>query len=228
MCFDVETGDQGENGDIVQLAYQVYDEKYNLIRSSNRYIKDRLVMNRFRDIHHIDIEKLQKEGLPFVDVMTEFLTDLNTCKSVVGHNVQSDINHLKDNMERHGVQTSRGKDLFEDRIIHCTMKLGTPVCLLKNKIGRIKSPRLGELYQHLYGKPMKNAHNALYDVKYTWECYRKLVPLVEPKAEPSAEPMTEPKAEPQTQPKAEPMTDKKIRIKSKIKKSPMSIEDFLE
>jgi hypothetical protein len=44
------------------------------------------------------------------------------------------------------------------------------------KVMRItKSPRLGELYQYLFKKPMEDAHSAKGDTKATLECYYKMV-----------------------------------------------------
>jgi DNA polymerase III epsilon subunit-like protein len=158
ICFDVETGDHGENDDIVQIAYEVYDGNMVLIKSINKYIKDRL----------------QEDGEEFKDVIGEFLIDLNSARYVVGHNVRTDIDHVVRNMERYNVKLSNGSP-FDGKVVECTMKMGMPVCQLKNKIGRLKAPKLGELYETLYCTEMKNAHDASYDVKYTWHCYRELL-----------------------------------------------------
>lgn len=200
ICFDVETGDHGGNDDIVQLAYEIYDENFNLKKSFNKYIKDRLVINKFYAIHKINMQKLQSLGHPFKDVISEFLKDLNNAKYVVGHNIRTDIDHIVSNMERYNFKLNNGENPFENKIIECTMKLGTPICQLKNKIGRLKPPKLGELYEILYNSKMQNAHDASYDVKYTWQCYRRLNLLRE---------------------------SKKSSIKSSIKKPSLTIEDFL-
>lgn len=172
ICFDVEIGDYD---DIIQLAYEIYDDKLNLKKSFNKYIKSKLLINKFYSIHKIDTKKLQSQGYAFRDVISEFLRDLNDAKYVIGHNIRTDISHIINDMERHNIILNNGENPFDNKIIECTMKLGTPICQLKNKSRkRLKPPKLEELYEYLYHRKMQNAHNALYDVKYTWECYIKL------------------------------------------------------
>ena len=45
-----------------------------------------------------------------------------------------------------------------------------------------KSPKLSEAYEHFTGKPMKDAHRAMADVRATIEVYRHLSPLLADKA----------------------------------------------
>lgn len=172
ICFDVETAGLGKMNDIIQLAYEVHNPEFKMIKSFNKYIRDREISEYARQIHGITREKLQKEGQPFETVISEFLDDLNESKYVIGHNIKSDIRFIIDNLKRYNYPYT--DDLFKDKHIHCTMNMGTSVCKLVNKVGKTKPPKLGELYEFLYKEKMHNAHDASSDVRHTWLCYERL------------------------------------------------------
>ncbi len=55
----------------------------------------------------------------------------------------------------------------------CTMKTSTNYCKLPGKYG-YKYPTLTELYMKLFGKELKDAHDALVDINATAECFWEL------------------------------------------------------
>jgi len=170
ICFDVETNMQNE---IVQLAYEIYDENLIVIKTCSNYVKDRSVTKQSTMIHGITNEMLDF-GIDFTDIIKEFLIDLNDAKYVVGHNIQFDIKRVICDMQKFNINTNL-MDPFENKVIQCTMNMSKKICNFKKSDGNIKPPKLGELYKFYYGKDMKNAHNAIYDVKYTWLCYLKII-----------------------------------------------------
>lgn len=171
ICIDVEAGFD----DIIQLAYSIYDNKMKQIKTVNKYIKNRLPgTSNQTAVHKITINQLQN-GTEFVDVVNGLLKDLATCKYVVGHNVVVDTTHIKSDIKKY---FKLNIDPFSDKIICDTMTMGKSVCNLKNTKGSVKPPKLCELYEFLLKKPMLNAHNAMYDVKATWSCYKELKKLI--------------------------------------------------
>lgn len=162
IILDVETN--CEKGEIIQLAYMIFDENYQYVKSLNKYIKDRLASIRSFGVNGITNNILQNKGESFNDVMKEFIDDLDKCHCIVGHNIMSDCRVINKNYVPH-------YDLFENIKIYCTMKEGKYICNSKNINGHIKNPRLEELYQTLFKQQPNDYHDAMMDVKYTTECY---------------------------------------------------------
>lgn len=175
MCIDVETGKAKE--DIIQLSYIIYDNTFKKIKQYNQYIKNRLIENFCADKNKITHNMLEQHGKTFEEVFTEFLFDLNSVQYVIGHNINSDITTIKNDIKKYNVVINNkiNSDPFEKKIIYCTMNMGKLVCNLKDKRGRIKNPQLGELYKQLFNKNIYGAHDALYDVINTMECFIKLI-----------------------------------------------------
>lgn len=57
------------------------------------------------------------------------------------------------------------------------MKLGAEICKIPSSIRgeKYKWPTLYELYRKLFGKSFQGQHNAINDVKATYECYCKMI-----------------------------------------------------
>lgn len=168
MSVDVETGTRGVTNDIIQLSYIIYDRNHNKIKENDKYIRDRIVDNFLFNIHGISTEKLIKDGIDFDKVMKEFVNDINNCEIVLGHNVISDIKHIRSNIQKYKINIKY--DVFEDKEIVDTMKLGKIIYDMK------KNPNLTELTKISSGIDMsKEAHNAYNDCKYTAMCYQKMI-----------------------------------------------------
>ena len=64
--------------------------------------------------------------------------------------------------------------------IYCTMLSTIDLCKIpfknsySNKKDNWKFPKLEELYEKLFHVKPTNCHNALYDIRYTAECFFKL------------------------------------------------------
>jgi DNA polymerase III epsilon subunit-like protein len=162
IVLDVETN--CEKGQIIQLSYMIFDEKCHLIKTVNKYIKDRIVSVRSFEVNKITNSMLKFNGESFNKVISEFISDLSSCNVIVGHNIDSDCRVINKNYMPH-------HDLFENKHIYCTMKNGKYICDLKNINGKIKNPKLEELYFRLFKKIPKNCHDSMKDVEYTAECY---------------------------------------------------------
>jgi hypothetical protein len=178
MVLDLETNIYG---DILQIAYQIYNDKLNLIKEVNSFVANRIVDHITYDVHKISKAVLSQKGIQFNDVISCFVRDLNDVLYLIGHNIGgSDIKKLRLNISRYNVQITtldtnsnikKINDIFESKIIECTMDKSKKMCDLKNKRGHLKKPTLGEVYEFLFGAEMINAHDALVDVKHTAKCY---------------------------------------------------------
>ncbi len=168
IVLDVETGTWGTFNDIIQLSYIIYDKNNQEIKRVDRYIKDRRVEKRAFDIHGISVKFLNKHGEVFSDVMNDLIVDLKICSIIVGHNIASDIKHIRANLCKY---MNNSDDIFANMQVHDTMKMGKQLCGALDKNGRVKMPTLGELYTHMLAEPMENAHNALADCECTAKCY---------------------------------------------------------
>ena len=123
------------------------------------------------EIHGITQERAMDEGVPLSGVLEYFLALNKRADRFVGHNINFDVSIIGAEMFRADLN---GRFIFLKQI--CTMKTSTNYCKLKGKYG-YKYPTLGELYLKLFDKELKDAHDALVDIKATAECFWKLKEL---------------------------------------------------
>lgn len=97
-------------------------------------------------------------------MLNVFSQDLEKTQQLVGHNIEFDINIIGAEMLRQ--QLNPEKFLGIDRLD--TGLAATEFCQLPGGIGgKLKMPRLEELYEKLFGKSFGDAHDAAYDVEAT-------------------------------------------------------------
>jgi DNA polymerase III epsilon subunit-like protein len=114
-------------------------------------------------IHGISQSDAIRKGIPFMDMAIELVEDIQDVKYIVGHNIISyDIPVLLNNLKLYNIQVDLEKYIVED-----TIKMVMPF----TNNTRIK---LQDLYTYLYNQSFNNAHNALYDVIATKDCYIKI------------------------------------------------------
>jgi DNA polymerase III epsilon subunit-like protein len=172
LIFDLESN--RIHDDILQLAYEIYDEQDVCIKKVNHYIKDRIVDN-YLD-HKISVAKLKAIGIDFYNAMFEFINDMSDIKTFVGHNVKSsDIPKIKKNIERWnlklqiiGSEPNENLDIFADVIVYDTM-------YEFKKIHKGQKADLSSVYEFYMDKKMEVAHDASYDAKHTAEVYYKMI-----------------------------------------------------
>ena len=106
---------------------------------------------------------------------------------IVAHNIQFDREMIRVEMERNREQilTFDTNMIFNaeyeksvNKEIYCTMQMGRNVCKIVSltKTGKtyFKSPKLIELYEHLFGMSPKDLHNSLVDTYVCLRCFVKL------------------------------------------------------
>ena len=161
---------------VVQIAWQVYEDSALLYETCHT-IKpvDYNIPPEAAKIHGITHEEAKTTGHDAITVFRHFLTDCFKAERIVGHNGSFDTSIIKAHLLRLGIpQTAFNDALYKDKRID-TMKAGTQYMVSRGFSD--KWPKLSELYKVLTGDEMRGAHNALYDVQATAECYFKLKEL---------------------------------------------------
>jgi DNA polymerase III epsilon subunit-like protein len=119
-------------------------------------------------IHGITTEQAQKKGTSLISALVQFQKSLNNCSSIIGHNIDFDLNVIKAEFYRTGMPLPRSMPKRK-----CTMKSSVRFCNLKRGAGR-KNPSLEELHYILFGLPIPDSHTALNDARACMRCYFEL------------------------------------------------------
>ncbi len=159
----------------VQLAWQVHDIQGKLVEVKNYIIKPEGYDIPFNaeKIHGISTDRANKQGMPLVEVLAEFVKDVEKCKFVVGHNVEFDNNIVGCELLRKGMPNLLADfpalDTKDDATNYCAIPGG--------RGGKFKWPSLTELHTKLFGEAFAEAHNASADVEATARCFLELIRL---------------------------------------------------
>ena len=119
-------------------------------------------------IHGISEEFLCETGEDLKKVLVDFLDVVRKCDGIIGHNIEFDINVIKAEMQRCGIN---GDEIL-DKKCYCTMKASADLC----KIGDFpyKYPTLQEAYRCFLKKDLQIDHNSMYDSFITMKCYNEI------------------------------------------------------
>lgn len=184
LCFDCETTGIPEKGmkwdeDFlrfprpVTMAWAFGDtERHEIIRPQGWDIPTETVA-----IHGVTTEQADKEGKPFVEVVTEFLNDAEKCPLICAHNVYFDTSIIKAAIMALCPELADKAEsaLFKGKRID-TMRKTIKFVGARKENGSGKFPTLEELFAKLFDGATFPAHNALEDVRALRKC---LPPLVE-------------------------------------------------
>lgn len=177
MVLDTETTDFA--GDIIQLAWIIYDSSTNkIIKKSNIFVKDRIPTLKSQFVHNISLDKLRTVGVEFYQLIKEFVKDLETVNTVVGHNISFDLRMIINNLRKFNINIIDEEtknyisNIFDTHNIECTKKLSGGKSLEK-------------LYLELFGEKFLGAHDAMVDVESTLACYLQLIELKKQNTKPS-------------------------------------------
>lgn len=176
LFFDTETTGVDRNGDrIVQISWILTDEQDNELSVESYIIRPDgyEIPARVSAIHGITTERATEEGLPLEEVMSAFEFDWNRADAIVAHNIGFDLSFVRREAENAGI-TLKEKSVWFD-----TMEAGTDVCKLPGRYhgsgySPYKSPKLIELYRHLFRKGFEDAHTASADTQACRECFWEL------------------------------------------------------
>jgi DNA polymerase III alpha subunit (gram-positive type) len=159
---------------VLSIAWLIYDKKENLIKEKYEFIQHNNIVlsQKVKELTHITEEDL-KSGKSSSKVISEFLSDLDKVKYIIGHNITFDINVILAQCIRDSI--SGYEDLVTKKQI-CTMRQTTDFCKLKSEYApfKFKYPKLSELYYKLFEKEVTILHQAMEDTKLVKECFFEL------------------------------------------------------
>jgi len=177
---------------IVQLSYMIYDTESNkIIKISDNIVKIPENVELTKEsiaIHGIDKNKINEKGKPMVEILQEFLTDIESIDLIIAHNIDFDINMIIVELYRSAmdIKNSHIKEInlpvtvqlqYMNR--YCTMKNSMELCNIK-KLSKttgneyVKFPTLTETYDKLFNVKPNNMHNSLNDIYACFRCFYKL------------------------------------------------------
>lgn len=131
-------------------------------------------------IHGISRDMCDEKGINIKEALCKFVTCLDKAHIIVAHNLQFDRTLIEVELHRNGYHNAFRKS---HKIEYCTMNYGdkiTKLTMTSKITGKLirKSPKLIELYEHLFGKvedgKKLNLHNSLIDVLICARCYTKM------------------------------------------------------
>lgn len=159
---------------LVQLAWQLHDNKGKLLSARSFIIKPEGFNIPFKaqQVHGISTERAETEGHDLLSVLQLFKSDVERATLLIGHNIEFDISIIGAEFIRKGMDP----ELLLSRTKLDTGVASTEFCQLTGGVGgKLKMPRLTELHEKLFGKPIKDAHDAAYDVAATARCFFGLI-----------------------------------------------------
>ena len=159
---------------LVQLAWQLHDDKGRLVENYNLLVKPEgfVIPIDAKMVHGISTEHATKYGLPLHEVLDTFLKSAEKAKYFVGHNIDFDLCIV-------GCELLRDRNenplLAWPRVDTCTEKTAEFCKLPGGKGGKFKLPRLNEIHEILFGSKFDSAHNASADVQATARVFLELI-----------------------------------------------------
>ena len=158
---------------LVQLAWQIHDEKGDLVEVKSYLVKPVgfEIPYGAEKVHGISTERALREGEDLVFVLNEFNRALALATTISGHNIEFDNSIMGSEFLRNEIES----DLLNKNIVD-TKELSTDFCALPGgRGGKFKWPTLSELYEKLFGNTFEEAHNASADVQATARCFLELI-----------------------------------------------------
>jgi DNA polymerase III epsilon subunit-like protein len=159
----------------VQISWGLYNEKGMNIKFHNYILKPtNFTIDRdSTKIHGISNSIAKKRGIKFSEIFDDLQNDLQQCDFIVAHNLNFDRNTLLSEFTR--CNRNDLVHLFESKRHICTMKESTMFCHIGSPTSGYKWPKLSELYEKLFNRKIRNAHDAEYDVKNLSKCFFELI-----------------------------------------------------
>ncbi|MFY0687611.1 MAG: DNA polymerase III subunit alpha [Cyclobacteriaceae bacterium] len=154
---------------LVQIAWQLHDATGHLLSQGNHIVKPEGFTIPFNaeKIHGISTERALEVGEDLRSVLEHFTLDVQKAQVLVGHNIEFDNKIIGAEYLRLGVTNEIAEYPNID-----TSTTTVEFCQLQGGIGgRLKQPRLIELYEKLFGEGFGDAHDAAYDVDATAKAF---------------------------------------------------------
>lgn len=174
IVLDIETDGKTH---VVQIAYSIYDKNFDKIKSENILINNgKYIVDYYKKFNYSTINRV---GLQPLDALKILECDLIECNYIVGHNICTDIRGIQKFAQKNNCDFDIVAKINSDMQILDTMKISKDLLDLKDKNGRLKNPKLSELYAFLHNKTINDhkQHTADYDIETTMECLISLLKL---------------------------------------------------
>lgn len=128
------------------------------------------------DVHGITNERAKDKGELLVNVIGQFVQDCANAKLICGHNIYFDTSIIKSELKRYGMYEILDAEnaLFKGKRID-TMRPSMAFVNARFSNGRLKFPRLEELYARCFPGETFPAHDAIEDVRAVVRCLPVLV-----------------------------------------------------
>jgi DNA polymerase-3 subunit alpha len=159
---------------LVQLAWQLHDHRGKLLSQQAFIIKPEGFDIPFmaEKVHGISTARALAEGQDLAQVLDLFQQDTAKAALLIGHNIEFDIHIIGAEF----IRKAMDPNLLTGRAKLDTGVAATNFCGLTGGIGgKLKMPRLTELHEKLFGTPVRDAHDAAYDVAATARCFFALI-----------------------------------------------------
>jgi DNA polymerase III epsilon subunit-like protein len=167
---------------IVQMSWILQNEDGEHMNTGDLIIRPSgyEISEESTKIHGISHQQAVNEGIHICDALRILERDIVRCSAIVCHNTAFDLKVLQASFYR-----CKMKSVIDTKRHICTMQhpavikfcaipFATPSKYPGSKRG-FKWPRLTELYQKCFNMNFPNAHNSLFDVRATRECYNYLI-----------------------------------------------------
>ncbi len=181
--FDTETtgiynfnrpADHESQPDVIQLAAILCDEE-KIYSSFNIFVHaETEIPEEAYAIHRIDRKMTARVGVTRHRACQLLDSFARNADILVGHNIEFDVKIMRTAMLR-----EKGNAAAMNKASFCTMKQAVEHCKLPNpkRPGTFKWPSLQEAYQILVdAKGFVGAHDAMADIRATYEVFRVLRP----------------------------------------------------
>lgn len=152
---------------IIQIAWETFDSKDEKIENRSYLIRpDGFVIPAdAQRVHGISTSIAKKHGVPIAEALDAFVQALSGCRILVGHNIGFDMDVLRAELYR-----IKKSNALSGKSQVCTMQASTDFCALPGRYGN-KWPTLPELHLKLFGKRVRETHDAAADVATCSKCF---------------------------------------------------------
>lgn len=162
---------------IIEIAWLLIDEEGLQVTGGHYIVKQNVsIPKEATSVHHITTTEMLLKGVSPKEVYSELVEAVEATEYIIAHNLDFDMPIIECELLRNGFD----KILFSKKQ-YCTMKGGRDFCTVYDRAGRIKNPKLSELFGNLYfDNPylkFEGTHNALGDTNMVHRCFIKMKEL---------------------------------------------------
>ena len=176
---------------VIQLSYVIFEtSNWRVSKEFNQYInipQHVEISSIITEITGINREMCNK-GITIEKALQEFCEDYMICDTIVAHNIYFDRRMIQLEINRHNetLNPYHVENVFlqsyekeENKQNYCTMYKSKNLCKIERKDDKgetyYKSPKLSELYEHLFEtKAPINLHDSLVDTYVCLRCFVKM------------------------------------------------------